>query len=195
QGKNVLVNLIPYNPTAAGSEDFKEPTEEVLQSFRNVVAGFGLLVTIRRHHGRDIDGACGQLALKTTQDCVGGGSGRSTGSKGGSPVGDIEDVVPEGGRGSTRPRWSAKTGGAVTGAGSGARGNGRCLQRGLMAAGKRPHEVVENGGVLEERELSKRLPSLGRSRLAVTAAVALGLGLVGVLMLTRTQMRVGGRGS
>lgn len=45
----MLVNLIPYNPTyAPGSEEFQEPTEEALQTFRNIVHEHGLLVTIRR---------------------------------------------------------------------------------------------------------------------------------------------------
>ena len=49
QGRNVLVNLIPYNPTyAPGSEEFQEPTEEALQSFKAIVHEHGLLVTIRR---------------------------------------------------------------------------------------------------------------------------------------------------
>ncbi len=49
QGRNVLVNLIPYNPTyAPGSEEFQEPTEEALQRFRSIVHEHGLLVTIRR---------------------------------------------------------------------------------------------------------------------------------------------------
>lgn len=49
QGRNVLVNLIPYNPTyAPGSEEFKEPTEEALQKFKAIVYEHGLLVTIRR---------------------------------------------------------------------------------------------------------------------------------------------------
>ncbi|CAN0227997.1 unnamed protein product, partial [Hapterophycus canaliculatus] len=48
-GRNVLVNLIPYNPTyAPGSEEFKEPTEEALQKFKAIVYEHGLLVTIRR---------------------------------------------------------------------------------------------------------------------------------------------------
>lgn len=49
KGRNVLVNLIPYNPTyAPGSEEFQEPTEEALQKFRTIVHEHGLLVTIRR---------------------------------------------------------------------------------------------------------------------------------------------------
>ncbi|CAM9704261.1 unnamed protein product [Ectocarpus sp. 4 AP-2014] len=93
KGRNVLVNLIPYNPTyAPGSEEFKEPTEEALQKFRAIVHEHGLLVTIRRHHGRDIDGACGQLAVKVVTAGAKSGDGCSSGG-GGNSGGDIEDLV------------------------------------------------------------------------------------------------------
>ncbi|CBJ29779.1 conserved unknown protein [Ectocarpus siliculosus] len=94
KGRNVLVNLIPYNPTyAPGSEEFKEPTEEALQKFRAIVHEHGLLVTIRRHHGRDIDGACGQLAVKVVTAGAKSGDGCSSGGGGGNSGGDIEDLV------------------------------------------------------------------------------------------------------
>ncbi|CAN0386454.1 unnamed protein product, partial [Laminaria digitata] len=104
QGRNVLVNLIPYNPTyAPGSEEFQEPTEEALQTFKAIVHEHGLLVTIRRHHGRDIDGACGQLAVKVVAGAAGanGGGDDGCGGKekrggGGGGGGDIEDLVTSG---------------------------------------------------------------------------------------------------
>ncbi|CAM9237946.1 unnamed protein product, partial [Pylaiella littoralis] len=102
KGRNVLVNLIPYNPTyAPGSEEFQEPTEEALQKFRAIVHEHGLLVTIRRHHGRDIDGACGQLAVKVVASAArsGTGGGCSSGSGSGSRGGDIEDLVAGSGGG------------------------------------------------------------------------------------------------
>ncbi|CAM9117469.1 unnamed protein product [Ectocarpus sp. 12 AP-2014] len=90
KGRNVLVNLIPYNPTySPGSEEFKEPTEEALQKFRAIVHEHGLLVTIRR---RDIDGACGQLAVKVVTAGAKSGDGCSSGG-GGNSGGDIEDLV------------------------------------------------------------------------------------------------------
>jgi 23S rRNA (adenine2503-C2)-methyltransferase len=54
------VNLIPLNPTpgyvVAGS------TREAVASFRDEIAGHGINVTVRNTRGRDVNGACGQLA-------------------------------------------------------------------------------------------------------------------------------------
>eukprot|EP00903_Cladosiphon_okamuranus_P010766 g10172.t1 len=114
KGRNVLVNLIPYNPTyAPGSEEFREPTEEALQKFKAIVYEHGLLVTIRRHHGRDIDGACGQLAVKVVRggDGCRGGGGASSGE-------DIEDLVASGSsrtNGGSRDRLGRNTSGSKTG--------------------------------------------------------------------------------
>lgn len=45
-----------------------------------------------RHHGRDIDGACGQLAVKVVTAGAKSGDGCSSGG-GGNSGGDIEDLV------------------------------------------------------------------------------------------------------
>ncbi len=58
----VHVNLIVFNPTET---PHGPSSRETARAFRNVVAGNGFQVTIRRNLGRDIQGACGQLALKT----------------------------------------------------------------------------------------------------------------------------------
>jgi 23S rRNA (adenine2503-C2)-methyltransferase len=54
------VNLIPLNPTpgylVAGS------TQQAVSAFRDEIAGHGVNVTIRNTRGRDVNGACGQLA-------------------------------------------------------------------------------------------------------------------------------------
>jgi len=62
------VNLIPLNPTpgylVAGS------TAQAVAAFRDELAGYGVNVTIRNTRGRDVNGACGQLAgsaLATSQ--------------------------------------------------------------------------------------------------------------------------------
>lgn len=78
-----------------------------------------------RHHGRDIDGACGQLAVKVVAASAksgvgGGGDGCSSGANTG---GDIEDLVPGGGSGkatsgASRGRFGkSANGGGKTGGG------------------------------------------------------------------------------
>jgi 23S rRNA (adenine2503-C2)-methyltransferase len=53
------VNLIPYNPTGlyAGS------SRSAIESFRAALGASGVVVTVRLTRGRDIDAACGQLAV------------------------------------------------------------------------------------------------------------------------------------
>jgi 23S rRNA (adenine2503-C2)-methyltransferase len=54
------VNLIPYNPT--GMYDGSSP--EAIEAFRAVLDEHGIRATVRLTRGRDIDAACGQLAVK-----------------------------------------------------------------------------------------------------------------------------------
>jgi 23S rRNA (adenine2503-C2)-methyltransferase len=56
------LNLIPMNPHP--DSPFRPPSEEVIDRFLRIVAGAGMLVTLRRPRGEDIDAACGQLALR-----------------------------------------------------------------------------------------------------------------------------------
>eukprot|EP00953_Heterococcus_sp_UTEX-ZZ885_P029085 15470-Heterococcus_DN1.PRE.4 len=56
-----------------------------LQQFRDIVMSYNLFCTIRRHHGRDIDGACGQLALRTEAE-------ESAAKNQSGCSGDIEDL-------------------------------------------------------------------------------------------------------
>merc|ERR550525_2131960 len=63
----VNINLIPYNPTEVGDEhEFIAPSDEQLEAFKSIVIEHGIFCTIRKSttSGRDVDGACGQLALK-----------------------------------------------------------------------------------------------------------------------------------
>ena len=53
------VNLIPYNPT--GAYDGSPP--ERIERFRAILAEYRIPVTVRLTRGRDIDAACGQLAV------------------------------------------------------------------------------------------------------------------------------------
>lgn len=58
--RQLIVNLIPYNQTDV-KDKLKCPPEERIEEFRNIVASYGTLCTIRRTMGADIDSACGQL--------------------------------------------------------------------------------------------------------------------------------------
>ena len=56
------VNLIPYNPTAAGA--YQGSSRESIAAFRSALESRGVPVTVRLTRGRDIDAACGQLAAR-----------------------------------------------------------------------------------------------------------------------------------
>lgn len=57
------INLIPYN-TVAGLE-WTRPSREMQERFLAIVRGHGVVATLRREKGHDIDAACGQLRLQT----------------------------------------------------------------------------------------------------------------------------------
>jgi 23S rRNA (adenine2503-C2)-methyltransferase len=54
------VNLIPFNPFAG--VDYRRSSPEAVARFRDVLMRAGLIATIRKTRGDDIDAACGQLA-------------------------------------------------------------------------------------------------------------------------------------
>ncbi|HEX2641389.1 MAG TPA: 23S rRNA (adenine(2503)-C(2))-methyltransferase RlmN [Thermoanaerobaculia bacterium] len=57
------LNLIPMNEHAHA--DFREPAEERTQAFASRLHAQGCFITVRRSRGRDVQGACGQLARRT----------------------------------------------------------------------------------------------------------------------------------
>jgi len=57
------INLIPYN-TVAGLE-WSRPSREKQERFLFIVRGHGIVATLRREKGHDIEAACGQLRLQT----------------------------------------------------------------------------------------------------------------------------------
>jgi 23S rRNA (adenine2503-C2)-methyltransferase len=59
--KAFKVNLIPYNPTDAG---FQGSTRGAIDAFRAALEERGVRATVRLTRGRDIDAACGQLAVR-----------------------------------------------------------------------------------------------------------------------------------
>ena len=60
RGHPAKVNLIPFNPFPG--THYRRSPAPVIQRFRDELMQRGLLATIRRTRGEDIDAACGQLA-------------------------------------------------------------------------------------------------------------------------------------
>ncbi|HAS45412.1 MAG TPA: 23S rRNA (adenine(2503)-C(2))-methyltransferase RlmN [Microscillaceae bacterium] len=56
------VNIIEYNPIAEA--DFVNTKEDKLDKFAKYLENKGVIVKVRRSRGKDIDAACGQLAIK-----------------------------------------------------------------------------------------------------------------------------------
>jgi 23S rRNA (adenine2503-C2)-methyltransferase len=63
KGRLVHVNLIPLNPTPGSVWTASEPERE--QEFVAILRDAGVATTVRDTRGREIDGACGQLAAAT----------------------------------------------------------------------------------------------------------------------------------
>jgi 23S rRNA (adenine2503-C2)-methyltransferase len=68
-GRLAHVNLIPLNPTPGSKWTASRPG--VQEEFVRRVADHGVAVTVRDTRGREIDGACGQLAATVTGRSVG----------------------------------------------------------------------------------------------------------------------------
>jgi 23S rRNA (adenine2503-C2)-methyltransferase len=64
RGKPAKLNLIPFNPFP-GTQYRRSPAA-VIERFRDELMQRGLVVTIRKTRGDDIDAACGQLAGQVT---------------------------------------------------------------------------------------------------------------------------------
>ena len=62
RGQLVHVNLIPLNPTPGSKWTASDPRDE--REFVRRLEAKGIAVTVRDTRGREIDGACGQLAAK-----------------------------------------------------------------------------------------------------------------------------------
>ncbi|MUH35979.1 23S rRNA (adenine(2503)-C(2))-methyltransferase RlmN [Zobellia amurskyensis] len=56
------VNLIEYNPIDDG--EFQQASNSAIDMYVNTLERNGIVVTVRRSRGKDIDAACGQLANK-----------------------------------------------------------------------------------------------------------------------------------
>lgn len=62
QGIPARINVIPFN--GDGADGFRPPTDEQVTTFQKRVARSGIRTLVRWPRGREIDAACGQLALK-----------------------------------------------------------------------------------------------------------------------------------
>ncbi len=63
RGKNVMVNLIPWN--AVAEREFSAPSGNAVHRFQDVLIKNGIHTRIRRERGTDIGSACGQLRLNS----------------------------------------------------------------------------------------------------------------------------------
>ncbi len=64
KNRNAHVNLIPLNPTPGSKWTASRKEDE--REFVRILEGYGVPVTVRDTRGREIDGACGQLAAAET---------------------------------------------------------------------------------------------------------------------------------
>ena len=60
KGKNVMINVLQYNPTS--NSKIRAPQKREMVAFKRQLEQTGLEVTMRVSHGREIKAACGQLA-------------------------------------------------------------------------------------------------------------------------------------
>ncbi len=65
QGKNCMVNLIPWN--AVDERDFASPSGNAVHRFQDILIRRGIHTRIRRERGTDIGSACGQLRLNNAR--------------------------------------------------------------------------------------------------------------------------------
>ena len=65
QGKNCMVNLIPWN--AVDERDFASPSGNAVHRFQDILIKNSIHTRIRRERGTDIGSACGQLRLNNAK--------------------------------------------------------------------------------------------------------------------------------
>jgi 23S rRNA (adenine2503-C2)-methyltransferase len=66
--KPAKVNLIPFNPFPG--TQYRRSPNEVIRQFGDELIQRGVMATIRRTRGEDIDAACGQLAGQVTDRTI-----------------------------------------------------------------------------------------------------------------------------
>ncbi|KDD75500.1 hypothetical protein H632_c653p0 [Helicosporidium sp. ATCC 50920] len=66
RGRDVVVNLIPWNPVLGKGMEWEAPREGAARSFqRTLREAYGLRATVRQEKGQDVAAACGQLSLES----------------------------------------------------------------------------------------------------------------------------------
>ena len=60
KGVSCKFNLIPFNPFP--DSDLRKPDPKDVKAFQDYLMGQGIVTTVRKTRGDDIDAACGQLA-------------------------------------------------------------------------------------------------------------------------------------
>lgn len=69
RGRNVHLNMIPYNQNPA--IDLEESTPERIKKFRDIVESYKVTVTVRENRGRKAKSACGQLGREKVTEKLG----------------------------------------------------------------------------------------------------------------------------
>ena len=73
RGKEVVVNVIPWNPILSPGFPYAAPPgEEVDEFLRILCLEYGLLATVRQEKGQDVGAACGQLVISSGSGGDGG---------------------------------------------------------------------------------------------------------------------------
>eukprot|EP01147_Barroeca_monosierra_P008640 gene8640-1047_t len=66
QGLDVILNVIPYNPTDV-PHDYKAPSEQTLEKFNEILRQYELRTIVRQELGQDVNAACGQLVISSSK--------------------------------------------------------------------------------------------------------------------------------
>jgi hypothetical protein len=190
--------------------DYEIPTEEDVTAFHRILnLEYKLHSTVRRHHGRDINGACGQLALNRPAAVNGEGGGAAP------AVNDIEDLMaPRGGLGGggavgangsvvvrrkgdegTRPRVTF-----APGVGGGKSEEGKDCKAGLCGgpSAEAAEDGEEAGAAVAKRRQRRRVVAVGgldktTLLLSVVAGASVAVAGAMVVLLIRGQGRARAR--
>ncbi|KAJ3032768.1 sorting nexin, partial [Rhizophlyctis rosea] len=97
KGRDVLLNVIPYNPTDV-PHDYHPPTTEAKTTFVDIVRNeYGVHTLLRQTLGQDVSSACGQLVIDSQKNVKGSGcesEGKHVKAKTSSNgVADLEDLM------------------------------------------------------------------------------------------------------
>lgn len=88
-GKYAIMNLIPYNTTAA--LEYQRPALAHITRLAHHLHAHGIRVTVRRSAGQDVDGGCGQLRARNRDDAPSSLKRRRLVI----PVAAVQDALPQ----------------------------------------------------------------------------------------------------